>query len=104
MSCESCVCIPFTQTSLLHTQGFGGPASPKCFGDSYYGKRVLVKLRLRLMLTVAVLQGPVAGATCIGQSVVSDYGLLCAHLFPLCVMITSQWLCPEISIPSCRVF
>lgn len=56
------------------------------------------------MLTVAVLQGPVAGATCIGQSVVSDYGLLCAHLLPLCVMVISQWLCPEISIPSCRVF
>lgn len=55
---------------------------------------------IRLMLNSSVLHGPASGAAHVGQSVVSDYGLLHAWLFPLLAMAIP----PTTSIPSCRMF
>lgn len=55
---------------------------------------------IRLMLNSSVLHGPAGGAAHVGQSVVSDYGLLHAWLFPLLAMAIP----PTTSIPSCHMF
>lgn len=92
MRYKNCVYIYIYPDPLLHTQDFEGPSSSECSRVSVTGNGLWLNpgTCIRLMLNGSVLHDPASSAVCMGQSVVSDYGLIHAWLFPQHAMAVSS--------------